>query len=222
LIYLPKEKVSNYNFKGKEILVTEDMDTHADLPSVVGIITENPHQPLSHIALRVRERNIPWYSPLHSEFLLLKQLAIKNSGKPFEIKAYIGDCSIDHVKKISKGIIKKQKESIKLLFNIDRNRKILREEDYTLEEVGAKGYYLKTLSQLFPGRIPPSISLSFSFFKELFESDKNLYREIEELTMMENSKDKSAIDLKLSKIRESIMKIKLPKIMEEELQMQKI
>jgi hypothetical protein len=209
LIYIFSEKVKDYQFKGNEILITEDIDTHADLPLMKGIITKVQHPPLSHIALMARERKIPWYSPLSDEFENLKKEAIKNAIQNYSLSVFIGKCELS---KINRSLIKEKSFSNKQMdipSEVDKINWLMNDTDYKIETVGSKAFHLGILAKIFPNRIPKSVALTFGFFQDLIDNDKELSVQLEDLKSTNTTLDKKIIKDKLQKIRERIAKLKI-------------
>jgi hypothetical protein len=209
VIYISKEQIKDHIFKGEEILLTEDIDTHANLPLIKGIITKVQHPPLSHIALMARERKMPWYTPSLDEFEKLKKEAIRNKNKKYQIRVFIGQCNLNPIKE-TKSLKKEKKFSeFDLIENIDTEKWIISEQEYQIETVGSKAYHLSLLSKLFPEKIPVSLTLTFGFFQELIDKNKVLAERIFSLRSIRTKDNKGQLREELRKIREIIGKIKI-------------
>lgn len=204
-IILTKEQMLTRRFIGNEIIIIDDIDTHYDLPSVAGIITKKYHPPLSHAAIIAREKEIAWFSPPPNEFDQILEQVKANPQKQATIVSLPGFCSLN-ISKIKKVAFKKTVQTtkrVKLDYELN-SPLIIIPDDYSLDKVGSKAYFLKVLSYIFPGQIPKSVSIAFGFTKQILESNLELSREIDALRYIPRNADKELIEKCLKSIRDKI------------------
>lgn len=192
---------------GTEILVIDDIDTHAGLPHVRGIITRVRHQPLSHLAIQARERNIPWISLSHQEYESVLSHR-KDEGRALSLRALPGTLHIEYVEATS-AIIDNRVSGATVppqtkLRHVDTGKCFLAKENYSVETVGLKAYTLGCLESVLSGKIPNHIAITFCFFEEILHMNPGLHLVVSALRTGTTSLPSEEIEDRLAIIRELI------------------
>lgn len=213
----PKE-IYFKKFKNNEILILPDIDTHAPLPDVAGIITESIHPTLSHTAIVARTKNIPWFVPNTDMLNILKDRIKSHRNHLFLMSSYVNKCSLDLAPRELKLKIKRSKQRNKRLkFELSK-KFILEPEEYSIETVGRKAFYLNILNKFCKQKNLKHFSISFSFFNDLIEKNEILKLNIKRLYNYQDKKVSNLfLEKKLSEIRKQILTLKISKEFEKNL-----